>query len=252
MSNLPLAGTRALVTGGAVRIGRELCLALGRAGAEVAVHYRESEAAARRVVADLEDEHAVAVWADLGDPAQVGTLMARAAAELDGPVDLLVNNASVYDPPGARSATSHDEGHNRQVNVLAPGALARALAAALPDGLSGCVVNLNDSRVLTWPAKADTAYARSKLELHEITRRLALELAPAVRVNELALGSVLPPVTVEGTDYEHVTRDQIPTRRHDTPAEVTHALLFLAANPALTGQTVYIDGGRHLTGPGKE
>ncbi len=252
MTALPLAGRCALVTGGAVRIGRELCLALGWAGAEVVVHYRNSHEEACGLVADLADEHAVALPADLADPAQVETLMERAAAALGRPIDLLVNNASVYDPPGARTDTSDDAEHNRQVNVLGPEVLARALAAALPEGVPGCVVNLGDARVLTWPDGADSAYARSKLELHDLTRRLALELAPQVRVNELALGSVLPPVTTAGTDYEHVAREQIPTRRFDTPAEVAHALLFLATNQALTGQTVYIDGGRHLTGPEKE
>ncbi|MCP4573738.1 MAG: SDR family oxidoreductase [bacterium] len=252
MPNLPLVGTRALVTGGAVRIGRELCLALGRAGAEVVVHFRTSQDEASRVAADPAHVRAVTVQADLGDPDQVAELIPRAAAALGKPIDLLVNNASVYDPPGARTSTSPDPDLNRRVNVLAPESLARAMAAALPAEAAGCVVNLGDSRVITWPREADSAYARSKLELHGLTRRLALELAPRVRVNELALGSVLPPVTVEGTDYEHVKRNQIPTGRHDTPAEVAHALLFLAANPAITGQTVYIDGGRHLTGPVKE
>lgn len=252
MKSEPLTGRCALVTGGAVRVGRELCLALGRAGARVVVHYRRSGDEARRVMAELPEGRAVAVHADLAAPTEVANLLAEAAEAAGRPVDILVNNASVYDPPGAETATSHDTGYNLQVNVRAPVQLARDLAAALPDGAEGCVVNLNDSRALTWPDETDTAYAASKRSLHVASRRLALELAPRVRVNELALGSVLPPVTVEGTDYEHVARDQIPTRRFDTPAEAAHALLFLATNPAITGQTVYIDGGRHLTGPGKE
>ena len=81
--------------------------------------------------------------------------------------------------------------------------------------------------------------------LHGLTRSLALALAPRIRVNELALGAILPPEQAP-VDYEHTLRSQIPTARFGTPEEVADALLFLLGNASLTGQTVYVDGGRHL------
>ncbi len=240
----PLRGRCALVTGGGRRIGRELALALGKAGAIVVVHYLHSADAAHAVAAAI-GAGACTVQTDLGDADKTASLIDRAAAVAGRPVDILVNNASVFETADASTTRAADWDRTQAVNLRAPFLLAQGLARQLPAGVTGAVVNLGDIRALR-PGADHFSYTVSKAGLHGLTRSLAVALAPRVRVNELALGAILPPVTAEGHDYDHVAREDIPTGRFDTPQDVAHALLFLLTNPAVTGQTICIDGGRHL------
>jgi NAD(P)-dependent dehydrogenase (short-subunit alcohol dehydrogenase family) len=241
-----LAGRCALVTGGARRIGAALALALGEAGAAVVVHHRSSgeEAAgvAARIIAAGGEAWPVA--ADLADAEQADALVGEAAAAAGRPVDILVNNASVFEPDEAMTTTVADWDHNLAVNLRAPFLLARALARQLPDGGVGDVVNLNDDRALRPPAD-HFPYTISKVGLHGLTQSLAAALAPRIRVNELALGAVLPPARAS-EQYVHALKRDIPLGRFGSVAEVAHALLFLLGNPAVTGQTILLNGGRHL------
>jgi NAD(P)-dependent dehydrogenase (short-subunit alcohol dehydrogenase family) len=240
-----LAGRTALVTGGAQRIGRALVLALAQAGAQVAIHYRSSE---REAGLTLERARALGstaqlVQADLADPAAAAALVDEAAQVL-APPDILVNNASVF-AQGDFQATSLSAWEiNQAVNLRAPFLLSQAFARRLPADRGGDIVNLNDYRALR-PGPDHFPYTISKVGLHGLTRSMALALAPRIRVNELALGAILPPEQAP-VDYEHTLRSQIPTARFGTPEEVADALLFLLGNASLTGQTVYVDGGRHL------
>ncbi len=120
------------------------------------------------------------------------------------------------------------------------------MADGLPDDGRGDVINLNDFRALS-PTSENFAYTMSKWGLHGLTRNLALALAPRIRVNELALGAVLPP-EAKTSEYVHTTREEIPIGRFVTPAEVSSAMLFLLANESLTGQTLNLDGGQNLRG----
>lgn len=241
----PLAGRSALVTGGAVRIGRALALALGEGGARVAVHYHRSLEGVERTLADLRatGAEAVSVTGDLSDPETPAKLLAEVAGAF-GPPDILVNNASVFAAGTLLETTPQEWDRQHAVNLRAPFLLCRAFAETLPPDRSGDIVNLNDTRVVR-PGldPAFFAYTLSKLGLHGLTRTLAVALAPRIRVNELALGAVLPPA---GGGHQRVGRQDLPLRRFGDPAEVAAAMLFLLASPTVTGQTLLVDSGRHL------
>lgn len=241
-----LAGRCALVTGGARRIGRVLVEALASAGATVVVHYRTSEDEARAAAAAAEacGVEAYTLQADLASSDLDLQLVDEAARLAGQPIDILVNNASVFEPLDVMTTTVADFDRNIAVNLRAPFLLARGLARQLPRDAVGDVVNLNDDRALRPPAD-HFPYTVSKAALHGLTRSLALALAPRVKVNELALGAVLPPETPSG-DYLHTRREDLPLGRFGTPSDVAHALLFLLGSPAVTGQTIMLNGGRHL------
>jgi len=183
---------------------------------------------------------------DLEDSFLAEDLIYRAADAMERPVDILINNAAIFGPGSAMEtdADQWDDYHN--VNLRAPFMLARAMAGCLGDDGSGDVINLNDFRALR-PCVENFAYTMSKWGLHGLTRNLALALAPKVRVNELALGAVLPPNPGSG-EYAHTTKGEIPVGRFVTPDEVCSAMLFLLANQSLTGETLNLDGGQNLKG----
>ena len=240
-----LAGRCALVTGGARRIGRALAACLAEAGAAVVVHHRTSVAAAAEVVAGITDAGGTA-WslaADLADAERADGLVAEAAVLAGRPVDILVNNASIFEPSEVADTTVADWDRNFAVNLRAPFLLARGLARQLPPGAVGDVINLNDDRALR-PPPDHFPYTISKVGLHGLTQSLAAALAPRVRVNELALGAVLPPERAPA-EYMHALKRDIPLGRFGKVGEVAHALLFLLGNPAVTGQTILLNGGRH-------
>lgn len=242
-----LAGTTALVTGGARRIGRALCLALAREGATVVVHYLTSEVAAAATVAELEafGGKAFKVKGDLAEPNNAAQLVAQAAATAGRTLDILVNNASVFGPGSPMTTTVEQWDLNLAVNLRAPFLLSQAFAGQVPAGSKGNIINLNDFRA-TKPGADHFAYTISKVGLHGLTRSLAQALAPGIRVNELALGAVLAPE--EGPNgYEHTLREQIPSQKFPSLDEVSNAVVFLLGNEGITGQTIFVDGGRHLT-----
>jgi len=241
-----LTGRCALVTGGARRIGRALAEALAGAGASVVIHYRTSEDDAAAAVAAIEAAggDACSLRADLAGSDLDRRLVDEAAALAGRPVDILVNNASVFEPLDLMTTTVADWDRNVAVNLRAPFLLARGLARQLPEGAVGDIINLNDDRALRPPAD-HFPYTISKAGLHALTASLALALAPRIRVNELALGAVLPPEKAS-EDYMHTLKRDIPLGRFGATAEVTHAALFLLGNPAMTGQTILLNGGRHL------
>lgn len=241
-----LNGRLALVTGAARRIGRQLALALAEQGVDIVLHHNESEFEATMTADELRG-HGVRVElvrAHLGDSFRAEDLVYRAADIMDRPVDILVNNAAMYYPGTAQDTSVRTWTEFQNVNLRAPWLMARTMAETLgPDG-TGDVINLNDAAALR-PRADHFAYTMSKWALHGLTKNLAVALAPNIRVNELALGSVLPPEPSTG-DYEHVVREDIPLERFPKPEEVASAMLYLLANASLTGQTLYLDGGENL------
>jgi hypothetical protein len=239
-----LCGQTALVTGAARRIGRAIVLGLAEAGANVVVHYRSSHDEAATTAAAAR-ERGVCAWpvqADLGDPTAAAGLLNR-AAEAAGPIDWLVNNASIFERSTLQEFRTEDLHRHIQINALAPLALARALAVR---GRPGAVVNLLDTRVLVYD-RANVAYHLSKRMLLSLTRMMALEFAPAVRVNAVAPGLILAPA---GKGPDHVARlaERVPLRRSGNVADVVDAALFLLRSDFVTGQVIYVDGGYHMRG----
>lgn len=245
MSSGPdLHGRTGLVTGAARRLGRAIALGLAERGADVAVHYRRSAAEAEETarLAAVHGVRSVAISADLADPSQSEELLERVESGL-GPPDILVNNAAVFEAGPIESASREEWDEHLAVNLTAPFTLAQGFARRRA-GRPGVVVNLLDWRALQ-PGADHFAYTVSKAALASMTRSLAAALAPAIRVNGLALGAVLPPEVGE-PDPDLPRR--IPLGRWGTPAEVVHAVLFLiAGSDFMTGAIVHLDGGRHLT-----
>lgn len=239
---LRLEGKSALVTGAAKRIGRAISLALAREGANVAVHYESSDQEAVALVAEIErlGARAVAIRADLSDPEGVGGLVDRAGAEL-GKLEILVNNASIFPSDTLETVDLESLKRNLEINAWAPLVLTRAFAAQTE---RGHVVNLLDSRVSGFD-KTHVAYMLSKHVLGALTRSCALELAPGIAVNGIAPGLILPPA---GKDEEYVDRlaRTVPLQRRGTPDDIAAAAIYLVTSEFVTGETIYVDGGRHL------
>lgn len=239
-----LAGRIALVTGAAQRLGRAVALALAEEGANVIVHFSASAAQAEataRMIRRLRGK-AWTVRADLADAAQAEGLI-PAAIRAAGAVDYLVNSASIFAPSRLTDFSPEDLAANVQVNALSPLLLARALAAQKRDA---AVVNLLDTRITDYD-REHVAYHLSKRMLHSLTKMMALEFAPRVRVNAVAPGLILPP---PGKDEAYLRRliHTNPLRRIGSPEGVAAAVLFLLRSDFLTGQVIYVDGGRHLRG----
>lgn len=236
----------ALVTGGAVRVGRALSLGLAEAGYDVAVHYHNSAAAAREVerrVAEL-GRRAVLIEGDLSDPAGVEAV-ARTVQERCGRLDLLVNSAASFEEADLLQVNAEEWDRVMALNLRGPFLLVRETAALLEES-RGVVVNVLDLSAFE-PWTHHPHHSVSKAALLHLTRILARVLAPHVRVNAVVPGTVLPPEGL-GPRFESREREQTPLRRFGSPEDVLRTVLFLAASPFITGEAVVVDGGRRLNG----
>ena len=240
---MSLTNKLVFVTGAARRVGRELALAIARAGGDVVVHYGHSQSEAQSLRDEIQSlgQKAFLLQAELDDPAQVSTLIPRASEY--GTLFALVNNAAIFEPLTWQSTTLEDWNHHLMVNLTTPFLLSQAFARFLPSDGTGRIVNLLDWRGLR-PAADHLPYTISKSALAALTHSLAIALAPRITVNGLALGAVLPP-------SDEITPPNIlkyvPAGRWANLAEVGQALIFLLEGPAyITGEIIHIDGGRHL------
>lgn len=242
-----LEGTVALVTGGAVRIGRALALALANRGARVALHYGSSAEAAAMAVAAIHDlgGQAAAFQADLRDLSQVGELVDRVAERL-GRVDILVNSAATFAPAEVADTSESIWDEQFSVNLKAPFFLSQAFAHHVGKERPGQIVNIADWRSVR-PDPKSLAYSLTKAGIVAMTKGLAVALAPNIRVNAIAPGAILPP---PGRDEGYLKQlgEHIPLRRHGSPDEVAAALLYLVTAQFVTGQVLFVDGGEHLIG----
>jgi len=242
---VPPVPKAALVTGGARRIGRALALALAGDGFAVAVHHRNSHAAAEDLVALIRNKGgaAVALAADLGDEAAVGTLLSRAEQAL-GPIGCLVNNAGVFVNDTVETATRASWELHLAVNLRAPFLLIQDFATRLPKSASGVVVNLLDQRVWSLTPYF-VSYTLSKAGLWTLTQTMALALAPHIRVNGIGPGPALPSPRQSAEEFAKQCAT-MPLRRGTSPQEIAAALRFILSAPAVTGQMIALDGGQHL------
>ena len=233
----------ALVTGGGKRIGRAICLALAKAGHDVAVHYRsdpeEAEAVAESVRAL--GRRATILKADLTDEDQVRELIPAAVAAL-GSLSVLVNNASVFenDAVGGLSRETWDK--HLDTNLRAPVVLAETFAGQAPDG--SVIVNLLDQRVLK-PDPRFFSYALSRNGLWWATRTLAQALAPRIRVNGVGPGPTLPSIHQSGADFAAEAAGTL-LQKPGSPEAVAAAVVWLVEADMVTGQMIAVDGGQHL------
>jgi pteridine reductase len=241
---IDLRGRRALVTGAAKRVGRAVAIALGGAGMRVAVHYKDSasdaaETCARVVAAGGQ---AVAFRADLRDRDDCRKLVDDAANALGG-LDLLVANAAGYERLALSSVDDDAWDRMLELNLTAQFVLASRAVARLT-AAKGSIVFITCTSA-TAPYKNHLPYVVAKGGLRQLMRTLALELAPDVRVNAVAPGTVLLPDDMDPPLIERI-HARIPMGPIGAPEDVAEAVLFLARSPFITGQEIVVDGGRTL------
>lgn len=239
-----MAGT-ALITGGAVRVGRAITLGLASAGLRVIVHYHGSAAPARELVAEIRDGggEAVTLQADLGEHDQVLRL-ADQAEEPFGPVDVLINNASIFPEAGLKEVDRALWNRTMAINLEAPFFLTQQLGGRMKARGGGLIVNLGDLAGLqSW--RGYVAHGISKAALLHLTKVAARSLAPEVRVNAIAPGTVLPPEGMSDTVIDSLAA-RAPLQRTGSPDDVVQAILYLLRAEFVTGETLVVDGGRLL------
>ena len=239
-------GRVALVTGGARRIGRAIVEDLATHGFAVAIHFNQSEGDAAALAASIRDKggKAAIVHADLAsDMAAAGKVVAEAARAL-GPLDLLVNNASLFEADSITELDWSVWDRHFAVHVKAPALLARDFAAQLPPDTDGLVVNIIDQRV--WrPTPNHFSYTLSKSALWTATRTMAQALAPRVRVNAIGPGPAAASSRQDPTDFE-AQIDGLILQRGPSLAEFGMTIRYLWEARSITGQMIAIDGGQHL------
>lgn len=246
---------RALVTGGAQRLGRAMAVYLAGRGHDVAVHYNGSAAAADEVVAEISamGRRAVALQADLLDEGATAGLVDRATQALDGPLTVLVNNASIFEHDSIATATAESWHRHIGSNLRAPFVLTQGFAAQAPgadtdaDGeplARALVVNMIDQRVLKLTPEFMT-YTIAKMGLWAFTRTAAQALAPRVRVNAIGPG---PALRGARQSADHFARQRAATvlGRGADLDDICAALGYFLDAKAVTGQLLCIDGGQHL------
>lgn len=235
----------ALVTGAAQRIGRVIAEDLAAAGWSVVVHYNRSAEAADTVVAGIERAggQAIALAADFADEAQTRRLMARAIDRF-GAIGCLVNNASRFERDAIGDATRASWDAHMEPNLRAPFVLSQDMAAALPGGRNGVIVNIIDQRV--WNLTPHfVSYTLSKTGLWTLTQTLALALAPKIRVNGIGPGPTLRNARQSEAQFQR-QQNSVPLRRGPSSGEVARAVRFIIESPSMTGQMIALDGGQHL------
>lgn len=241
----------AIVTGGAQRIGSAIALHLHERGYDIALHYRSSVESARALAKKMcsaRTDSCVLCSADLGEPAQIEAMVSE-LLQCYPAVDLLVNNASGFEATPIDSASAAEFDAMLDSNLKGPYFLVQSLLPALRTA-GGSIVNILDVHVER-PLPGFNAYVAAKAGLASLTRSLAVELGPTVRVNGIAPGAILWPEGEEA--YDAATRERTiestPLKRLGEPQDIARTVAFLADDaPFITGQVISVDGGRGLVG----
>jgi pteridine reductase len=238
-----LSGKVALVTGAGKRLGRAVALRLAAEGADLAVHYRGSDEGARKVVAEIEKlgRRALAMRAELTSVEEIRALVQKVAHEF-GRIDVLVNSAANFLASSMISTTEEIWDASLDTNVKGPFFLAQAAAPWLRRA-NGVIVNFADTGgILGWPGYI--AHSVSKAGMIMLTRTLAKALAPEVRVNAIAPGTITMPG--DPPEWEQEFIKIAPLKKTGTPEDVAEAVGYLVSAKFLTGHVLVLDGGRTL------
>jgi pteridine reductase len=241
----PLSGKVALVTGAGQRLGREIALGLGRLGADVAVHFNGSRAGADEAVTAIrvDGNRAMAFGADLTKAESIAPMVNAIAAEL-GPVDILINSAAIYLRADFLQTPVETLDKQWALNTRAPYLLTQAVVPGMQAKGQGDVVNVLDVGGVFNAWRHYSAYCMTKAALASLTVCLSLELAPQIRVNGVAPGTVLPPTDL-GPEVLEQLKGRIPQQRFGSPKDIVDTVGFLVSGPRfITGQILAVDGGR--------
>ena len=241
-----LKGKVAVVTGGAIRIGRAISLALAEAGCHVFIVYGQSAQSAEetRVEAENMGVRARIYSANLANPVSAQSII-PAAGEWFGRVDVLVNSAALFRTGALTDTTLANWDLQFAINLRAPYLLSQAFARQVPENGQGAIVNISDARIFR-PAPDHFAYRLTKSGLVAMTEILAQDLAPRIRVNALALGAILPPPGQDDRYLEALAQNKIPLRKPGNLAVVTQNVIHLLEQDFMTGVTIKLDGGEFL------
>jgi pteridine reductase len=236
-----------LITGGARRVGAVVARALHSSGARVLIHYRSSESAARALAEELNALRrgsAAVQCADLLD-VDAAPVLIDAALKNFSRLDILINNASSFYPTPVGSITTAQWDDLIGSNLKAPLFLSQAAAPSLRD-TRGLIINMIDIHAAR-PLIRHPLYCVAKAGLAMLTRSLARELGPEVRVNGIAPGPVLWPEAGLDEDLKREIIDKTALKRHGTPEDIARTALFLSRDaPYITGQIIAVDGGRGI------
>ena len=242
---MELDGRVAIVTGGAVRLGKALALALARQGVRLAIHYGSSVGPAQETVNQIRamGTSAVTIQADLSHTGRASSIVERTLSHF-GQVDILVNSAAIFEPGHWDDTTEENWDRHFAINLKSPFFLSQAFARYVDREQRAHIVNIADWRGVR-PGTDHVAYTLTKAGLIAMTKSLALALAPNIQVNAIAPGMILPP---PGTDRATLERwaERIPAQRVGSPIEIAKALTFLLRSDFITGELIFVTGGEHL------
>ena len=233
----------ALVTGAAHRVGRALAVGMARSGHDIALHYHSSESKVESAAQEIAAAggRSTPFQADLTSPVAPGQLV-RDVVESLGRLDAVVNSASVMLRMPVGNVTAEDWDSVINLNLRAPFLIAQEAARHLPDGAS--IINIADLAAFeTWPPYVPHGVSKSGLVY--LTRALARVLAPRIRVNAIAPGTVLLPENFDPSFAAHLTATT-PLGRDGSPEDVVQAMLYLLQATYVTGETIIVDGGRSV------
>ena len=238
-----------LVTGGAKRIGREICLRLSEEGFSIAIHYRTSEQEANQLVGVIESNggKAKSLQCDLNDSDSVRGLIHKANDSL-GTVVGVVNNASFFSFDRIESLSEELWTEHMRVNAFAPLVLIAELSKS--DQEASWVVNVLDFKIES-PNADYLSYTSSRFAMYGLTSALAIDLAPRIRVNSVAPGHVLTSDVLDADSLKAVQK-QSPLGFGPSANDVSEAVFFLANSPSITGQTIFVDSGERFRQMGKD
>lgn len=244
---MDLQGKTAVVTGGAIRVGRALVLALAEAGCDLLIHYGRSAKEAKQTQAEAHTYgvRAELFSANLADADETKQVIPTAVAHF-GQVDILINSAAIFPEEDTFHETDLELWDQLfHINLRAPFLLSQAFAQQLPGGQPGKLINILDAR-LRRPYPDHFVYRLTKGGLWQMTEMLAHELAPNVTVNGIALGAILPPPGQDQTYLDNLAAKRIPLQRAGSAEIVAQNVLHLLHQDFLTGIIIPLDGGEFL------
>ncbi len=234
-----------LVTGAAKRIGRAIALDLASQGYDLAIHYNQSEAEAVALVDEITvaGGMAKAFQADLAREEDAQKLISTVSDAM-GPVDVLINNASIFEEEDWQDVTRTSWDRHMDINLRAPFLLMQEMAKNLPDDKVGAIVNIIDQRV--WNLTPHyVSYTVAKTGLWTLTQTMALALAPKIRVNAIGPGPTLRNIRQTEADFSDQCK-QVPLQRQTSLKDVCEGVRYLITASSITGQMIALDGGEHL------
>jgi pteridine reductase len=243
LPNNSLVGKTIFITGAARRIGALIAMTAAQAGADIILHHNQSIDQARELANNIREmgRSVSIVNADFANLKSVKKLADQVFNKFQ--IDILINNAAIFDPVSMQETTLDIWQKHIDINLTVPFLLSQAFASHLQVNKKGRIINIVDWHALR-PGADHFPYTISKAALASLTNAMAAALAPQISVNAVAFGAILPPS--DGTKAEKFLA-HVPSGRLATKEEVSQTLLFLMAGPEyITGEIIYLDGGRHL------